>query len=48
MSEHKPIWNSPEEFKDDDPNHMYVGLIGRETRDQDSKLLKVIHIEDKR
>ena len=47
---HNDILNyvSPEEFEDDNPSDVAVGLTGRQKRDEDAKSLKIVHIEDKR
>lgn len=44
---------SPEEMLEDESdtkvyNDMIIGLIGRKKRQEDSQLLKIIHIEDRR
>ena len=39
---------SPEELKTDNPSDLVIGFVGRNKRDEDSKSLKIIHIEDKR
>jgi hypothetical protein len=39
---------APDEFDEQEPAEVMVGLIGREKRDQDAAELHILHIEDKR
>ena len=50
IGHHPDILNyvSPDELKNDDADDVIVGLLGRSTREADSKSLNIIHIEDKR
>ncbi len=47
---HSDILNyvSPDEFKDDNPSDVAIGLLGRFYREEDGKSQKIVHIEDKR
>ncbi|MFX1251920.1 MAG: hypothetical protein ACFFCZ_09950 [Promethearchaeota archaeon] len=47
---HPDILNyvSPNEFEEDEPDHVSVGYIGRNKRREDAKSLNIVHIEDKR
>jgi hypothetical protein len=38
----------PDEIGQPDPGDLFVGLFGREKRDQDAQELEIIHIEDNR
>ena len=47
---HPDILNyvSPDEFEEDEPTEVAIGLLGRGKRDADSRSLNIVHIEDKR
>jgi hypothetical protein len=48
--EHPDVLNyvSPEDFTEQTPNLVQIGVLGRSRRDQDAKGLKIIHVEDRR